>query len=587
MLARYLPQRLNRYIEATLNELSVDLVAKMLRSLYFFCFLFCSLGAIAATESTPVSPQVAETADQLKSLQVLIDANGEARSKLRLQIKNSDPNQTAERELELESLNKEISKLRSSFEQAAIGSVDLNVLSEIETNFNWREEITLILQPIFDNLKALTDKPRKISHLKSQLELKQRQKDTIINALDSIGKVEGLVGGETQKSVENLERSWEILRDTNLQDLNLINSQIARLQNSDVTWWETLRVSLEEFFRGRGLTLLFAASAASIVWLFMRALLWLFQHRGKQKDSAAFRTRSRLVQYSYRALVALLVLMAVIAVFYIRGDLLLLGLSIIAAAALALGLRKTVPRFISEGQLLLNLGSIREQERVIFNGLPWLVTSINMFSILRNPELSGVLRLPLRELSGLISRPDGHESWFPTSRGDVILTSDRQLLEVVRQTPETVELLDAGGSVLTVKTDDFYGWTFKNLTRGDAFGVAVIFGVGYELQNIALSNIPFTLKAGISESLAKTDFAQSVLGVMVELSAAGSSSLDYLIYVTLKSDAGKSYKKVERLVQQACVSVCTQENWGIPYPHLNIVQAVEPKVDLLLPSGAS
>lgn len=587
MLARYLPQRLNSYIEATLNELSVDLVAKMLRSLYFFCFLFCSLGAIAATESAPVSPQVAETADQLKSLQVLIDANGEARSKLRLQIKNSDPNQTAERELELESLNKEISKLRSSFEQAAIGSVDLNVLSEIETNFNWREEITLILQPIFDNLKALTDKPRKISHLKSQLELKQRQKDTIINALDSIGKVEGLVGGETQKSVENLERSWEILRDTNLQDLNLINSQIARLQNSDVTWWETLRVSLEEFFRGRGLTLLFAASAASIVWLFMRALLWLFQHRGKQKDSAAFRTRSRLVQYSYRALVALLVLMAVIAVFYIRGDLLLLGLSIIAAAALALGLRKTVPRFISEGQLLLNLGSIREQERVIFNGLPWLVTSINMFSILRNPELSGVLRLPLRELSGLISRPDGHESWFPTSRGDVILTSDRQLLEVVRQTPETVELLDAGGSFLTVKTGDFYGWTFKNLTRGDAFGVAVIFGVGYELQNIALSNIPFTLKAGISESLAKTDFAQSVLGVMVELSAAGSSSLDYLIYVTLKSDAGKSYKKVERLVQQACVSVCTQENWGIPYPHLNIVQAVEPKVDLLLPSGAS
>lgn len=556
----------------------------MLRSLCIFWLLAFSVGVFADTDSEPVLAKYVQAADRLKSLQALIDANGEARSKLRLAIKNADPNKTGEYEQELEALNNEISKLRSSFEQAAIGSLDVDVLSEIESNFNWREEISLILQPIFDNLKALTDKPRKISHLKSQLELKQRQKNTIARALESIGKVEELVGGgETQKSVGHLERSWVILRDTNLQDLNLIHSQIARLQKSDVTWWETLRVSLQEFFQGRGLTLLFAAAAASIVWLFMRALLWAFQHRGKQKDSASFRTRSRLVQYSYRALVVLLILVAVIAVFYVRGDLLLLGLSIIAAATLALGLRKTVPRFISEGQLLLNLGSIREQERVIFNDLPWLVTSINMFSILRNPELSGVLRLPLRDLSDLISRPDSHESWFPTSRGDVILTEDNQLLEVIKQTPETVELQDAGGSVQTVQTVGFYGWSFKNLSRGETFGVAVTFGVGYELQNIALSNIPFTLREGVSESLAKTDFAQSVQGVMVELSAAGSSSLDYLVYVTLKSDAGKSYKKVERLVQQACVSVCTQENWGIPYPHLSIVQAAECKVDLLLP----
>lgn len=565
------------------------LVAKMLRRLFVLWLLALSFSVTADTEpsSEPGQQKTLEAASRLISLQALIDANGEARSTLRLGIKEADANQIGALEKELAALDNEISKLRSSFEQAAIGFVDLNVLSASERKFNWREEITLILQPIFDNLKALTDKPRKISHLRSQLELKQKQKETIAVALASLQKVEQLVDGQTEKSVEQLARSWEILRDTNLQELDLVRSQIARLQNSDVTWWETLHVSAQEFFRGRGLTLALALILACVVWLIMRCLLWVVQHRGKRKDSAAFRTRSRLVQYGYRALVVLLMMIAVIAVFYVRGDLLLLGLSIVAAVTLVLGLRKTVPRFIAEGQLLLNLGSIREQERVMFNGLPWQVSSINMYSILRNPELTGVLRLPLRDLSALISRPDSHESWFPTSRGDIVLTENEQVLEVVKQTPETVELLDAGGSVQTVKTTDFYAWPIKNLSRGETFGVAVTFGVAYELQDIALSNVPFGLREGISESLAKTDFAQSVQGVLVELSGAGSSSLDYLIYVTLKSDAGKSYKKVERLVQQACVSVCTREKWGIPYPHLTVVQSLQPRVDLLLPEPQS
>ena len=47
---------------------------------------------------------------------------------------------------------------------------------------------------------------------------------------------------------------------------------------------------------------------------------------------------------------------------------------------------------------------MREAERVIYRGLPWRVESINMYTVLRNPELHGVLRI--RWPSFIQSPPD-------------------------------------------------------------------------------------------------------------------------------------------------------------------------------------
>lgn len=546
----------------------------MFRNFVFCIALVFSLStvAIAAGREDASDFDYSNVADRLSSVQVMIDANAEARSNLRTTIKEADQSQLPDLQLELDELNDELKKLNASFEQIAIGTVDVNFLEDTETKFDWKEEITLILQPIMDNLKALTDKPRKVSYLTARIDHKTRQQKVFEKALDSIEESKKEVTDKaTAKSLAQLEKTWERLKDNNTSELELAEAQLAGLQNSDVSWWVTLRNSAEEFFSGRGLTLLIAFWVAIVVWLIMRAIMWLFQLRVNSADAQAFRTRRRLVQYGYRALVTLLIIVAVIAVFYIRGDLLLLGLSIIATATIALGLRQAVPRFISEAQLLLNVGGIREQERVIFNGLPWLVASINMYSILRNPELSGVLRLPLRDLEGLISRPASNkESWFPSNRGDLVLLDGDQVMEVINQTPEVVELRDAGGSFVTVSSADFYNWNFKNLSRGESFGVAATFGVDYQLQSISLSDVPSRFRAEVSEALAKTDIAHSVKNVMVELSSAGSSSLDYLVYVTMKSDAAKSYMRIRRIIQQTCVAVCTEENWGIPFPQMTV-----------------
>ncbi len=512
-----------------------------------------------------------ESQERLVVLQTLIDNNLLARDELREAIKTADPVELPDLQQSLESLNADLKKLRQSFEQAAIGAVDVTLLGDIDTSFNWQNEVSQILQPIVDNLKVITEKPRKLGQLQKIIEQNEIQRETIAQALNTIKQNLALsTDPSTQASLTTLSTEWERRRADNQQALNIARLQLADLERGDKTWWQALTEALNEFVRERGLTLVLAVVMALIVWSIMFGILRLFQLRVKNENQNDFQTRKRLAQYSYRALTLLLILVAVITVFYVRGDMLLMGLSILAAAAIALGLRQAIPRFINEARILLNLGSVRENERVFYEGLPWEVASLNMHSILKNPELRGELRLPLGIVSTLVSRPCRDEPWYPASEGDYIVLDNDQFMCVVRLTPETVELRDRGGTITAIPATEFYQWTFKNLSRGESFGLSTMFGIDYRHQSISLTKVPEKLKSAIESELQAGEYSDSVLRVQVELHSAASSSLDYWIYVTLAKPAAARYAQAMRLVQQTCVQVCTEQGWGIPFPHLSI-----------------
>lgn len=534
-------------------------------------FSFVASPALWAQAVDPAGRADSESQERLLVLQTLIDNNLLARDELREAIKSADPIELSELQQSLESLSADLKKLRQSFEQAAIGAVDVTLLGDIDTSFNWQTEVSQILQPIVDNLKIITEKPRKLGKLQKIIEQNEIQRETITQALTTIEQNLALsTDAATQTSLAKLALEWERRRADNQQALNIARLQLADLERGDKTWWQALTEALNEFVRERGLTLVLAVLMALIVWFLMFGILRLFQLRVKNENQHDFQTRKRLAQYSYRALTLLLILVAVISVFYVRGDMLLMGLSILAAAAVALGLRQAIPRFINEARILLNLGSVRENERVIYNGLPWEVVSLNMHSVLKNPELRGELRLPLGTVSSLVSRPYRDEPWYPASEGDFIVLDNDQFMCVMRLTPETVELRDRGGTITAVPATEFYQWTFRNLSRGESFGISTVFGIDYRHQSISLNEVPEQLKSAIESALNVGEYAESVLRVQVELQSAASSSLDYWIYVTLAKPAAARYAQAMRLVQQTCVQVCTEQSWGIPFPHLSI-----------------
>jgi hypothetical protein len=191
-----------------------------------------------------------------------------------------------------------------------------------------------------------------------------------------------------------------------------------------------------------------------------------------------------------------------------------------------------------------------------------------MDSVLGNPELEGVIRLPLRALNDMVSRPCDDEPWFSARAGDFVLLPDNRYGEVLRQTLEVVQIRMVG-SLVQFSAADFLQLNLRNLSR-EGFGLAVTFGIDYRHQAICLDQVPPRFHDALRQTFAHEGLDGDVADILVEFKEAGASSLDYLIYLTMKGSAAGSYYKLGRLVQQTCVDVCNREGWGIPFAQLTI-----------------
>ena len=78
---------------------------------------------------------------------------------------------------------------------------------------------------------------------------------------------------------------------------------------------------------------------------------------------------------------------AFVIVLYISGDWVLLILAVIFLLGIAWTAKRGLPVFWEQIKLLLNLSTVRENERVVYNGIPWRVVSLNIYSRLENPAL--------------------------------------------------------------------------------------------------------------------------------------------------------------------------------------------------------
>ncbi len=530
-------------------------------------------GSAVSIAAQSANEEVAKL-ERLEYIQNVLTEKLEQRSELGETIEAANEQDKQDLRRRADGLSNDIQQLRVTLENIATGGVDtsLFVSDEIEEDGNWREDVALIAQPVIDSLKDLTEKPRKLAELNDTISLRQQEMDTAIQALENLQPAVQLEpDGELKISLENFIRIWSSRRDDARSAIEIARFQIAELQG-DKSIPQTIFDALVSFVKGRGLTIVLAILAASTVWFGVRFLLRGYRVTMAENSNAASRTRYRLAAYSVHASTFFLILIAVFVVFYERGDVLLLGLLILLIVGLALGIRHLLPQYLSEARLLLNIGAMRETERILYRDLPWRVESINMYTVLRNPELHGVLRIPLAEFHGVTSRPADKDRWFPTSKGDVVLFPDLLLLEVVGQNPDTVELRQRGGQMLSLPTADFYTREMINLTRSGTFGVSSTFGIDYQHQAISINQVPKLLRDAIHQSFEQSDLADFIKDVSVELQEANSSSLDYWLFINCDSKAAKSYLRIQRIIQSACIDVCTRESLNIPFPHLSLVQ---------------
>ena len=530
---------------------------------------FSSLSTAQDQTTTPSPDELASEVSRLDRVVDALDKKRVARENLKQSLVGiATP--SSEDQRELDQLNEDIQSLTETFEILTVGDMDEALFKAVESEpFDWQTELMLVLEPVLDGLQSLTEKPRQMTNLRALIALNKRRLQAAEKAIEKLGALPASSYEEdTQLQIGVLLDKWINQKESIEQRLIGVEAQLERLEAAEENDASGVLPSLKEFILGRGLTLLLAILAVLVTWVLMRFIWWVFSSHIVSKDQRRGSLWFRLLSYSFYLVNIIVSIVAVLVVLYLREDLLLLALALLALAVMALGIRRYIPSYVREARLLLDLGAVREGERVMYNDLPWQVTSINLNTVLWNPNLDGVVRLPLETIETLTSRPIKDKNWFPTRKGDYVLLPDGTFGLVLSQTPELIELRVKGGMIQWIRTADWYSMSIINLSIGKTYGVSVTFGLDYGLQAISLTEIPKTLEQGIVKALNNAGYEKYVEGLLVELKSAGASSIDYLIFVTVSSEKASDYYSIERLVQQTCVAVANEQGWNIPFPQM-------------------
>lgn len=529
-----------------------------------------------AQSSTANTPDNLAAAKRINELSELISQKTEQRNALRQLIVANGQNTDDEDRKKLETITDDLDSLQESFLFAVLGNqANVQALDDVVVvETTWQQDVVDVLKPLADTLKSVTRRPREIAALREKIETADQKSNAIQSALNTTGQIESKsLSAISLKSLEEYQSTWNQELEQVKQDRLLAESQLNSLLTNNGSGWSGVWTSTKNFFLGRGLTLALVVVASVISWFFMRYLWWLYSTKIASKETRRQSTLYRFASYSFYLITGFVVVLVVLFTLWVREDLLLLALTFIALASLALGFRQYLPNYITEARLLLNVGNVREDERVVYDGLPWQVMSLNIQSVLRNPAIDGVLRLPLSIISTLSSRPVKNNLWFPTKKGDYVVLPDGLFGQISCQTPDLVEISVKGGTTVTYPTGTFFSLQVLNLSGDETFGVSTTFGLDYNLQPICLTTVPDTLRTEIHNALVSAGYEKYVKGELIELASASESSLDYLVFITMSSEVASDYYALERLLVQTCIDASNANNWSIPFPQLTLHNA--------------
>lgn len=509
------------------------------------------------------------------TLQVIIQSIETTQEQLGYKLEQLKQEETEELKLkiinEINSLNTRIEALEKNFHSIATG-VDLDIFTkEPKKAFDWKEELEELLGPIIKEMRSLTAHPRDIERLRSDVSYYRVQIATIQKGIQNIQEnLEKSEDQKVKKYLANLKESWAYKEQQILNQLAVAEYQLSEKMKEERSFFQSLQSIFKAFFRSRGRNLIFALLAFIGVWLLFHflhvmALKMVPARRSKKKS-----LYTRLIALSYHISTFICATGALLLMLYVSGDWVLLGLAVIFLLGLAWAARQALPRFWGEAKLLLNLGPVRENERLVYQGLPWKVKSLNFFTSLVNPQLKGgTIRLPLRSLLDLHSRPhQSDEPWFPCKQSDWVILADGTYGKVLNQTPEIVELLLLGGSHKTYPTQAFLNQNPNNLSTN--FRLSVTFGIDYRHQPIIIHEIPDKLQRMLKERLIQEGFGNDIMNNAVEFKNAGTSSLDLEVLADFSGEAAKDYMRLSRLIQRICVDACNQNGWIIPFTQLTL-----------------
>ena len=539
-----------------------------------------NIGHVQANEKEEAAKQVkrrAEASAALDTLASMLTTRGEQLKvieDLKAELRRAKEDATKkEIEKKITAAQGKAAQLDRQISALTTGVSEEEMRGDEDEKFNLQSELESLVQPFVKMMKDATENARQIESLKRTIELARERQQIADRAVERLRLLEDVGKAGNGQKTPAIKHVGVVIKDwkkraeeaANLEDTARQQMQVRLDQQS--TSADGLGTYATQFFRSRGLNLLLAISAFGAVLLIMDLIARVAGYvQRRQGIPRSFATR--LVSLIYRLATMIVAFLALLAVFNIMNDWLLLGIaSLFALAAAWIGL-KLLPNIVEQVTLLLNLGAVQERERVMMAGVPWRVDRLDFYTDLVNPALDGgSFTVPVRELVGLHSRPSAEdEAWFPTSKGDWVQLDNGHVGQVVTQTPELVQVKELGGSLVTYETSGFLAMAPRNLSTG--FRMKVEFGLDYRHQKDATDTIPDKLQAHVMKGLVTEFGEEAIAHIDVDLLRAADSAIVYEVEADFPGDMAPRYEDIEREMARLLVDACNVHDWTIPFPQM-------------------
>jgi len=543
--------------------------------LFLTVLLACALPAHAQEQGEPSETEKVQQILLLLSKQI-------EQVQMRLKALNEMP-ATPSIDKRREELITQLEGLNRNFESLATQLSTDQLFDGRPEQSDWSDKLESLISPLLDAMSDLTKKPRKIETLKTRIETLETQLKHFetgrknIEALLAEAREEVEAGKEeTRKFLSRLE-SLKSKYNPELVRLQLEEAK-RRLDNEMATtepFLDTATRSVKNFFKHRGLNLLITAAVFIVIWY---VLIKLRVFIVGDKSLLSFEPwMQKVLMTAYTGLVLVLCIVSSLVSLYLLNDWLLLSVVILFLLAVVWASRQFIPRMVQEMRLALNLGTVKENERLIWKGVPWHVESIGLQAALSNPSLEGgAVLLPVGELVGQHSRPVvDTEPWFPTEVGDWVILADGAYGRVRNQTMEQVVLELKGGTQNFYTTEAFLAQTPKNISRG--FRYDVVFGLDYEIQQRVCDELPELFRDGLRNHL-KHRFEDAVPDfkhLETTFDHAGNSALNLRIVVHVDGRCAEFHDEIQREIHTALVRICNEHNLRIPFNQLTVTLSGE------------
>lgn len=474
---------------------------------------------------------------------------------------------------EIEQTSLDLQQLQLALEMMLTGGADISLFraKTEEEKIDWRTQLESVFEPILVEMRRLTERPRKLERLRNELEFYQERLDVAEAAVLSISTYrENAPTPELKKDFGSIEEPWRRKRDDLKNRLALTKFELKEVSDPNRGPQRDPAQALKDLLGGHVLNLGLALAVMGMVYALLKLFAGLYHRAVMRRAQTRKVFLARFGNLLFYFFTGLVVLLSGMSVLYLRGDWVLLALVVIGLAGAAWALQRSLPRFVTEMKIMLNLGPVREGERVVYNGLPWRVNALTFSASLQNPLLEGgTLQVPVRELVAFQSRRfDENEPWFPSAAGDYVIFDDNTYGRVIVQTPEAVQVLVLN-AVQTFTATTYLDRSPRNLSR-EGFNLSISFGLDYQHQAEITTTIPQRMEAYLREGLSKSPIGQALRELRVEFELANASSLDLAIIATFTGAVAGNYLETRRLIQRLAVDACNSCGWVIPFNQLAI-----------------